>query len=94
MKFELLSRPELGFEGPESLKMLLFLLWSLSNFFHGFVGSYGCPPPPREGWGGGGDPQENLSELGGKPLVSKMLIGRAGGLEAKLGAVGKTLRGS
>ena len=52
------------------------------------------------GWGGGGTPWENLSGLGVSPLVSKMLIGTgtalrpkrttpAGGLGAKLEAVGK-----
>ena len=51
-------------------------------------------------WGGGGTPRENLSGLAGPPLVSKMLIGTgtamrpkrttpAGGLGAKLEAVGK-----
>ena len=50
--------------------------------------------------GGGGTPRENLSGLGVPPLVSTMLIGTgtalrpkrttpAGGLGAKLGAVGK-----
>ena len=52
------------------------------------------------GWGGGGTPRENLSGLAGPPLVSKILIGTgtamrlkrttpAGGLGAKLEAVGK-----
>ena len=54
MKIELPSRPELDFDGPRSLKILLFLLWSLSNFlsrmyefenvFYTFLMFSGSPP--------------------------------------------------
>ena len=39
VKVELPSGPELDFEGPRSLKILLFLFWSLANFCHRFLGS-------------------------------------------------------
>ena len=39
VEFELPSRPELDFEGPGLINILLFLLWLLSNFSQCFVGS-------------------------------------------------------
>ena len=93
VKVELTSGPELDFEGAGLLKMLLFLFWPLPNFFHRFVGS-------QVGGVGGGTPWDNLSALGGALPMCTMLIGTgtrvrfktttpAGGLDAKLGAVGK-----
>ena len=36
VKVELPSRPELDFEGPGLLKMILFLFWPLTHFFNFF----------------------------------------------------------
>ena len=52
MKMELPSRPELDFEGPGLLKMLLFLFRPRPDFFHHFLGSrvggVGVAPPDHQ----------------------------------------------
>ena len=111
VKFELLSRPELDFEGPVQNEYFTALepLRKIEAVLSAHIARGGVEW--WVGWGvggwavGWGTPQENLSGLGGPPLVSKMLIGTgtrprpkkttpAGCLEAKLGAVGKKLRAS
>ena len=91
MKIEPPHRRELNFEGPGPSECHFFCLGAPSENGNDFGGSWPA------GWG---TPRENLSGLGVPPLVSKMLIGTgtalrpkrttpAGGLGAKLGAVGK-----
>ena len=70
MKIEVPSGREFDFEGLGLLKMLLVLLWPLSNFFHCFVGS-----GRKGGAGDGGETlRENLSGLGGPLPMCTMLI--------------------
>ena len=91
VKIEPPPRRELNFEGPGPSKCHFFSPGAPSKNEIDFGGS--C-------LGGRGTPRENLSGLAGPPLVSKMLIGTgtamrpkrttpAGGLGAKLEAVGK-----